>query len=189
VTEIRLGLAVVFTILVTFLLPAIFVVIGVTGRARAIRVPPHGASTELDLAAVQQIRALRAMLSSALTWLAIPVSSIVIVTGQLRSALIADNAEVDTHYPVAYLLLYGAMFASVLGALYLPAYTSLRQRSRVLVDETYPFDGTLDWEDNHARLTDYLGLSGGIFENAKTTVSTLSPFLAGLVAAVVPSTF
>lgn len=190
--EIRAGMAVVFVIELIFLLPAILILIAGAEIARAIKVPAptSNAVTEpadLDWAVFLKIKELRQVLKSALMWLAIPVSAVVIVTGQLRNTLVAHDAAVESDYPVGYLLIYGAMFAAVLGGLYLPAYSRLRRKSDQLVEATYPFGGTADWQDDHDRLSDYLGLSTGLFENAKTTFGTLSPFIASVVAFFIPA--
>lgn len=186
--ELRFRLVAVFAIQLMFLLPTILVVIGVTEKVRSIevRTPTIDDDTTPNYELFNEIRALRASLKSALTWLAIPVSFVVIVTGQLRDALIAENSSVETDIPVAFLLIYGVLFATVLAALYVPAYTSLRSKTRQIVDATYPY-GSDDWADKHDDLSDYLGLSSGAFENAKATLGTLSPFIASLVA-FLPST-
>lgn len=185
--ELRTRLLFVFAVQMVFLLPAILVIIGVNDRARAIVVTPPTTNadpepTEIPWKVFLEIRALRASLKTALTWVAIPVSFVVIVTGQLRNALVAENSDVAADIPAAFLLIYGVMFAAVLAALYLPAWASLKLRSRQLVDATYPFGGTSDWADYHDYLTDYLGLSSNAFENAQTTLGTLAPLIASLVA-------
>lgn len=185
--EIRERLLFVFAIQMLFLLPAILVIIGVNDRARAIVVtkPTTNADpepTDIPWKVFLEIRVLRSSLKTALTWVAIPVSFVVIVTGQLRNALIAENSDVAVDIPAAFLLIYGVMFAAVLAALYLPAWASLKLRSRQLVDSTYPFGGTSDWSDNYDYLTDYLGLSSNAFENAQATLGTLAPLIASLVA-------
>lgn len=189
---IRTGMATVFVIELLFLLPAILILITVAQIAHAITVhlPTDNAVPEpadLDWAVFGKVKELRHVLTSTLMWLAVPVSAVVIVTGQLRNTLVADDASVESDYPVGYLLIYGAMFAAVLGALYLPAYFGLRKRASQLLEATYPYEGSSDWEDDRDRLSDYLGVSAGLFENAKSTFGTLSPVIASVVAFFIPA--
>lgn len=182
--DIQSGMLAVFSFAFLFLLAPILVLVLVTASAREVELPPAIGAFK---SAATALHDLRAPLNSALTWLAIPISLTVIVTGQLRNALIAVNPGVSADYPIAYVLLYGAVLAAFLCALYIPAHTELHRMDEKLVNARYPFDGTEQRETDRMVLSDYLGHTGDGAKHYMTIFAAVSPFVTSLVAFFIPT--
>jgi hypothetical protein len=85
---------------------------------------------------------------------------IVVATGMRRRALLALNS--DLHIPPEEVLLYGLVFAALLGLFYITASSSIDVRAGRLLDEFAPLPDPLDpqFSDRIGRRNDLAGVTG-----------------------------
>jgi len=186
----------VTVVVVAALFPAVAVIWVVRARVQFLAVSDDSPSVAEANQRLIELRDLRSALNTVLIVLSIAISLTVVVTGQLRNALV-KSGPAGADAPVAYVLLYGAVIAALLGALYLPVYLTWQQCGARLIDALYPIDRTDDlgqpvlpdgeWETNRKRLSDLLTLGATGIGQFKTAFATLAPFLTSLLAYFLPT--
>jgi hypothetical protein len=108
---------------------------------------------------------------------------IVVATGMRRRALLALNS--DLHIPPEEVLLYGLVFAAMLGLFYITASSAIDVRAGRLLDEFAPVPDPLDpqFSDHIGRRNDLAGLTGvgGSWRTFGSTVVVAAPLLTALI--------
>ena len=108
---------------------------------------------------------------------------IVVATGMRRRALLALNS--DLHIPPEEVLLYGLVFAAMLGLFYITASSAIDVRAGRLLDEFAPLPDPLDpqFSDHIGRRNDLAGLTGvgGSWRTFGSTVVVAAPLLTALI--------
>lgn len=124
-----------------------------------------------------ELRRLLAILGGFLTLLVIGV-------GMRRRALLALDPNLDV--PAAGVLLYGLIFAAMLGLFYLGANSAIDARAGVLLDEfaALPDPSDEHWSDALHRRSDFggaMGLGAGSFRTFESTVVVAAPLISALI--------
>jgi hypothetical protein len=108
---------------------------------------------------------------------------LVITTGMRRRALLAFDPELPV--PPEQVLLYGLLFAALLGTFYGLATTAIDARARRMLDEFAPLPGPTDptLSEQLQRRSDIATLvgSGGSWRSFETTVVIAAPLLTALI--------
>jgi hypothetical protein len=116
---------------------------------------------------------------------------IVVTTGARRRAVLALNPEAS--FPVEYVLLYGLVFAGVLGSTYWLASAALDRRVSHLVDQ-YASIPSPDLSDDQlsaaverrARVAQLLSSGESTWTTLQTGIVILGPLITGIISAVLP---
>jgi hypothetical protein len=140
----------------------------------------NGCRLRLVLRLRAELRRLLAILGAFLTLL-------VVATGMRRHTLLALDA--DLHIPAEEVLLYGLVFAGMLGLFYVTATTAIDARAGRLLDEFAPLPDPLDPQSSdriHRRndLAGLIGLGGsGSWRTFESTVVVAAPLVSALIGA------
>lgn len=138
---------------------------------------------ESDRCRVQLVMALRAELRRLLATFGAFLTLLVIATGMRRRALLAYDPELPV--PPEQVLLYGLIFAVMLGAFYGLATTAIDAGAQRMLDEFAPLPGPTDptLSEQLQRRADIATLvgSGGSWRSFETTVVIAAPLLTALI--------
>ncbi len=132
---------------------------------------------------------LRAELRRLLNVLGGFLTLLVVTTGTRRSALLAFDH--DLHLPVESVLLYGGVFAVLLGAFFVLANTAIDTRATRLLDDVAPLPDPRDPQSSEVirRRADLAGVLG--LESSRrtfeSTVVVAAPLLSALIAGAIGS--
>jgi len=132
-------------------------------------------------------RLLRGYLRSATMCLGAIIALAVVATGALRNAV--EVAKLDP-LPETFVVLYGAWFTAILGAIYLYVFGALEKRGRRIVDGAAPLKrGDLasaqdDDATNRVRkgVTEELELGGDPRKNLEGLVAVFAPLIGALLS-------
>jgi len=138
---------------------------------------------EADRCRVRLVMALRAELRRLLATFGAFLTLLVITTGMRRRALLAYDPELSV--PPEQVLVYGLLFAVLLGAFYGLAASAIDARAQRMLDEWAPLPGPTDptLSERLQRRTDIASLvgSGGSWRSFETTVVIAAPLLTALI--------
>ncbi|HEU0285914.1 MAG TPA: hypothetical protein VFR22_02650 [Nocardioidaceae bacterium] len=138
---------------------------------------------ESDRCRVRLVMALRAELRRLLATFGAFLTLLVITTGMRRRALLAFDPDLSV--PPEQVLLYGLLFAVLLGAFYGLATTAIDARAQRMLDEFAPLPGPTDptLSEQLQRRSDISTLvgSGGSWRSFETTVVIAAPLLTALI--------
>lgn len=138
---------------------------------------------ESDRCRVRLVMALRAELRRLLTTFGAFLTLLVVTTGMRRRALLAFDPDLSV--PPEQVLLYGLLFAVLLGAFYGLATTAIDARAKRMLDEFAPLPGPTDptLSEQLQRRSDISTLvgSGGSWRSFETTVVIAAPLLTALI--------
>jgi hypothetical protein len=137
-------------------------------------------------ARLRVLRELRSRLRRNLGALGVFLTLLVIATGLRRQALLALQPTADA--PVEGALLYGLVFAVVLGAFFLLANVALDGRAGLIVDQFAPTPDPADAKiveqvQRRKALTELAGIQSG-WKTFQDSVIIAGPLLAGLITGV-----
>jgi hypothetical protein len=146
-----------------------------------------------DVAGDVQLRLLRRLQAEVrrlLTLLGALLTLIVVVTGMRRNALLAyeeaTSAEA-TNLPTTAVLVYGLVFAVILGVFYQLASGGIDRRAAEILDQYAPLPDPSDpaLSDKLRRRTDLATLTGATasWQTFQTTVAIAAPLVTGLIGA------
>jgi len=117
------------------------------------------------------------------------IGGIVVATGALRSAYLAD-APAESDFPAAGVLLFGGLFTAMLALLFVPVYADLRALQRRVRDSLsrIPRHGrpAERWYTQRERLTGLLELDSGVLDALRVATLVLGPFIGALATLFVP---
>jgi hypothetical protein len=138
---------------------------------------------ESERCRVRLVMAARAELRRLLATFGAFLTLLVITTGMRRRALLAFDPELPV--PPEQVLLYGLLFAVLLGAFYGLATTAIDARANRMLDEFAPLPGPTDpsLSEQLQRRGDIATLvgSGGSWRSFETTVVIAAPLLTALI--------
>ena len=138
---------------------------------------------ESDRCRVRLVMALRTELRRLLATFGAFLTLLVITTGMRRRALLAYDPELSV--PPEQVLLYGLLFATLLGAFYGLATSAIDARAQRMLDEFAPLPGPTDptLSEQLQRRADIAALvgSGGSWRSFETTVVIAAPLLTALI--------
>lgn len=138
---------------------------------------------ESDRCRVRLVMALRSELRRLLATFGAFLTLLVITTGMRRRALLAFDPDLSV--PPEQVLLYGLLFAVLLGAFYGLATTAIDARAQRMLDEFAPLPGPTDptLSEQLERRSDISTLvgSGGSWRSFETTVVIAAPLLTALI--------
>ncbi|HKE70826.1 MAG TPA: hypothetical protein VKB55_16320 [Nocardioidaceae bacterium] len=138
---------------------------------------------ESDRCRVRLVMALRSELRRLLATFGAFLTLLVITTGMRRRALLAFDPDLSV--PPEQVLLYGLLFAVLLGAFYGLATTAIDARAQRMLDEFAPLPGPTDptLSEQLQRRSDITMLvgSGGSWRSFETTVVIAAPLLTALI--------
>lgn len=138
---------------------------------------------ESGLCRLRLVRRVREELRRLLATYGAFLTLLVIATGLRRRAVLA--ADPDSELPAESVLLYGLIFAVLLGLFYLAAASAIDHRAQKLVDEFAPLPDPAHPEllDQVHRRTELVGLTGspGTWRTFETTVVIAAPLLSALI--------
>jgi hypothetical protein len=136
------------------------------------------------------VRRLQAEVRRLLTVLGAFLTLIVVVTGMRRNALLAYESATSneaTNLPAAAVLVYGLVFAVILGVFYQLASGGIDRRGAELLDRFAPLPDPSDPElsDKVRRRADLATLTGATasWQTFQTTVVIAAPLVTGLIGA------
>lgn len=185
-----LRVAILLVVVAVALAPAAGLIWIVRDRVRGLAHRDVSAPTDPVDKRIDELLALRRTLSTALGIVAGVISLTVVASGQLRLTQIAAGM-VPADYPIALVVLYGALFASMLALLYVPVHLKWRDSAEALRDALYPIpaDGRPDanWSEGRRRLSDLLTLDTGLARPLGAALSILSPFIVSLIGYFLPT--
>lgn len=145
--------------------------------------------TESGACTLRLIRRLRAELRRLLATLGSFLTLLVITVGMRRQAFLA----LDRHeaIPAEAVLLYGLLFAALMGAFYTIAASAIDARSNRILDTYAPLPDptTPDFRDRvglRATVAETLG-NGGSWDTFQTTVVIAAPLLTALIGSAIGS--
>src|SRR5262245_20271252 len=138
---------------------------------------------EADHCRVRLVMPLPAQLRLLLATFGAFLTLLVIATGLRRRALLAIDPKLQV--PPEQVLLYGLLFAVLLGAFYGLATTAIDARARRMLDEFAPLPGPTDPTlsaqlQRRSDITMLVG-SGGSWRSFETTVVIAAPLLTALI--------
>ena len=138
---------------------------------------------ESDRCRVRLVMAVRSELRRLLATFGAFLTLLVITTGMRRRALLAFDPDLSV--PPEQVLLYGLLFAVLLGAFYGLATTAIDARAQRMLDEFAPLPGPTDptLSEQLQRRSDISTLvgSGGSWRSFETTVVIAAPLLTALI--------
>lgn len=138
---------------------------------------------ESDRCRVRLVMTLRAELRRLLATFGAFLTLLVITTGMRRRALLAFDPELSV--PPEQVLLYGLLFAVLLGSFYALATTAIDARAQRMLDEFAPLPGPTApaLSEQLQRRSDIATLvgSGGSWRSFETTVVIAAPLLTALI--------
>jgi hypothetical protein len=178
----KIGLVSVFGVL-TVGLPALVGMLWV--RIAANRVRPADLTRESDM-----YGHLRVSLQRLLRLLGAGVGLSTLSTGALQQALV-ENSRLSTPFPSQLILLWGAGATVLVMLAYVPAYLSLQDLGRGLINRVLPMPafGSSDWFDWDAKrktMSAYLQLDQSLLDRLESGIFILAPLLSAAVAVAVP---
>jgi hypothetical protein len=148
-------------------------------------------SSEPNLGSLRSIRHLRAELRRLLATFGAFLTLLVIATGMRRRALLAHDADLNVpdalrmKVPAEVVLVYGLLFAVMLGAFYLVAATVIDHRAEQLVESYAPVPDPSDpaLSDQAKRRADLAALAGisGSWASFQASVVIAAPLLTALI--------
>jgi hypothetical protein len=146
-----------------------------------------------DVAGDVQLRLLRRLQAEVrrlLTLLGALLTLIVVVTGMRRNALLAYEEATSTeatNLPTTAVLVYGLVFAVILGVFYQLASGGIDRRATEILDHYAPLPDPSDpaLSDKVRRRTDLATLTGATasWQTFQTTVAIAAPLVTGLIGA------
>ena len=146
-----------------------------------------------DVPGADQLRLLRRLQGEVrrlLTLLGGLLTLIVVVTGMRRNALLAYEEATSTeatNLPAAAVLVYGLVFAVILGVFYQLASSGIDRRAAEILDRYAPLPDPSDPElsDKVRRRSDLATLTGATasWQTFQTTVVIAAPLVTGLIGA------
>ncbi|MGH8866849.1 MAG: hypothetical protein ACRDYU_02495 [Actinomycetes bacterium] len=145
--------------------------------------------TESGQCTLRLVLRLRAELRRLLATLGAFLTLLVIATGMRRRAFVA--LDPSTSIPPESVLLYGLVFAVLLGAFYVVAASAIDARSDLLLDQYAPLPDLAaeDFPDRVGRRDALAGVigSGGSWHTFQTTVVIAAPLLTALIGSALGS--
>lgn len=158
---------------------------GLTGFLMIRSIAAHGVNwNERGACQVMLVTRLQRELQRTLATFAVLLTLIVVATGMRRRALLAHDEELSI--PIEQVVLYGLVFAALLGALYGVAKTAIDHRAAALVERYAALPDPRDPRfgevlKRRTELQQVLSLGHGTRQTFESTVTIAAPLVTALI--------